>query len=196
LTEEERAVSEDETSELAGDDIESLRKALAKEKETAEGYLANWQRTEADFRNHKKREEQGKKDLINWANSALVCDILPALDAFDRAFEGINTDDKGLNWIAGFRQIQKMLLDVLGKHGLTEMKCVGEKFDPSLHEAVAQQDGDEGVILDEVQRGYKLKDKLVRAPQVIVGKAGESSPAEVAQQTEEDLTRESGQEKL
>ena len=192
MTEEEKAVSEGETSDLAGDDIESLREAITKEKEKAEVYLANWQRTEADFRNHKKREEQAKKDLIDWANSALVCDILPVLDAFDRAFEGINTDDKGLSWITGFRQIQKMLLDVLGKYGLAEMKCVGDKFDPSLHEAVAQKDGDEGVILDEVRRGYKLKNKLVRAPQVVVGKAGESSPAEIAQQTEEDLTRESG----
>ena len=190
LAEEDRVVSESEASELAEDDVESLKEALVQEKEKAERYLANWQRTEADFRNYKAREEKEKKDLINWANSTLVCDILPVLDAFDRAFEGVAPTDEELSWITGFRQIQKMLLDVLSKHGLDEMKCVGETFDPSFHEAVVQQEGAEGVILDEVRKGYKLKDKLLRAPQVVVGRGSESSAAGEAKQDEEDLTRE------
>jgi len=189
LAEEDRVVSESEASELAEDDVESLKEALVQEKEKAERYLANWQRTEADFRNYKAREEKEKKDLINWANSTLVCDILPVLDAFDRAFDGVAPTGKELSWIIGFRQIQKMLLDVLSKHGLDEMKCVGETFDPSFHEAVVQQEGAEGVILDEVRKGYKLKDKLLRAPQVVVG-GSESSAAGEAKQDEEDLTRE------
>lgn len=180
MAEEDKMVSESEASELAGDDVESLKKALAQEKEKAEKYLTNWQRTEADFRNYKTREEQEKKDLINWANSTLVCDILPVLDAFDRAFEGGKPDGKSLSWITGFRQIQKMLLDVLSKHGLTEMKCVGETFDPGLHEAVAQQNGAEGVVLDEVRKGYRLRDKLLRASQVVVGGGDESSATEAA----------------
>jgi molecular chaperone GrpE len=197
LAEEDRVVSESEVSdsgasELAEDDVESLKEAFVQEKEKAERYLANWQRTEADFRNYKAREEREKKDLINWANSTLVCDILPVLDAFDRAFDGVAATDEGLSWITGFRQIQKMLLDVLGKHGLDEMKCVGETFDPSLHEAVVQQEGAEGVILDEFRKGYKLKDKLLRAPQVVVGKGSEPSAAEVSEQGEEDLNREAG----
>jgi len=182
LTEEGNVVPESEVSELVEDDVESLKKAVAQEKEKAERYLANWQRTEADFRNYKTREEQGKKDLVNWANSTLVCDILPVLDAFDRAFEGVAPAGKGLSWLSGFKQIQKMLLDVLGKHGLAEMKCVGETFDPSLHEAVVQQEGAEGVILNEVRKGYKLQDKLLRAPQVAVGNGGGASAAEAAKQ--------------
>jgi molecular chaperone GrpE len=190
LVEEDNVVSESEVSELAEDDIESLKGALVQEKEKAERYLDNWQRTEADFRNYKAREEKEKKDLIDWANSTLVCDILPVLDAFDRAFEGVAPADKGLSWITGFRQIQKMLLDVLSKHGLDEMKCVGETFDPSFHEAVVQQEGTEGVILDEVQKGYTLKDKVLRAPQVVVGKGSEPSAAEASEQDGGDLTRE------
>src|SRR4030043_1646549 len=189
LAEEDRVVSESEASELAEDDRESLKEGLVQEKEKAERYLDNWQRTEADFRNYKAREEKEKKDLINWANSTLVCDILPVLDAFDRGFEGVAPTDEELSWITGFRQIQKMLLDVLSKHGLGEMKCVGETFDPSFHEAVVQQEGAEGGILDEVRKGYKLKDKLLRAPQVVVG-GSESSAAGEAKQDEEDLTRE------
>ena len=191
MVEEDRAAFESEVPELAEDNIESLKEALAQEKEKSEKYLANWQMAEADFRNYKTREEQEKQELVNWANSTLVCDILPVLDAFDRAFEGVVPEGEGLNWITGFRQIQKMLLDVLSKHGLAEMKCVGEKFDPTFHEAIAQQKGAEGVILEEVQKGYMLKDKLLRAPQVVVG-GGAASADEVAEQTEEDLTGETG----
>lgn len=190
MVEEDNVVSESEVSELAEDDIESLKGALVQEKEKAERYLDNWQRTEADFRNYKAREEKEKKDLIDWANSTLVCDILPVLDAFDRAFEGVAPTDEGISWITGFRQIQKMLLDVLSKHGMDEMKCVGETFDPSFHEAVVQQEGTEGVILDEVRKGYTLKDKVLRAPQVAVGKGSEPSATEASEQAEEDLTRE------
>ena len=190
MVEEDRAASEGEVPELAEDDIESLKGALAQEKDKAEKYLANWQMAEADFRNYKTREEQEKQELIKWANSTLVCDILPVLDAFDRAFEGVVPEGESLSWITGFRQIQKMLLDVLSKHGLAEMKCVGEKFDPTFHEAIAQQVGAEGVILDEVRKGYKLNDRLLRAPQVVVGSGGETAADEVAKQTGEDLTEE------
>jgi molecular chaperone GrpE len=181
LTEEGKEVPESGAPELVEDDTESLKEPLAQEKEKAERYLANWQRAEADFRNYKAREEQGKKDLIDWANSALLCDILPVLDAFDRAFDGVAPTGKELSWITGFRQIQKMLLDVLSKHGVSEMKCVGETFDPSLHEAVVQQEGTEGVVLDEIRKGYRLKDRLLRAPQVVVGKGDESSSVEAAE---------------
>ena len=173
---------------------ESLEQLLGQEKEKAERYLANWQRTEADFRNYKAREEQGKKDLINLANSTLVCDMLPVLDAFDRAFEGVTPKGNDLNWITGFKQIKKMLLDTLSKHGVIEVKCVGEIFDPSLHEAVVQQDGTEGLILGEVRKGYMMKDKLIRAPQVVVGKGGQTANSETAKTIEENSTNETGGE--
>jgi molecular chaperone GrpE len=193
LAEEERHTFDDIVSNTAeACDTESLAQLLAQEKEKAEKYLANWQRTEADFRNYKAREEQGKKDLVNWANSTLACDILPVLDSFDRAFEGVAPSGKGLSWITGFKQIKKMLLDVLGKHGLTEIKCVGEAFDPSRHEAVVQRDGAEGMILDEVRKGYMMKDRLIRAPQVVVGKGGETSNAEAATSIEENSIKETG----
>ena len=187
MAEENREIAENEVPALAEDDVESLKQALAEEKEKAEKYLDNWQRAEADFRNYKMREEQEKQETINWANSTLVCDILPVLDAFDRAFEGVTTNGKSLSWITGFRQIQRMFLDVLSKHGVAEMKCLGEAFDPSLHEAVAQGEGAEGKIVDEVRKGYKLKERLLRAPQVVVGKGDQVVVPEATEESEEDL---------
>jgi molecular chaperone GrpE len=196
LAEEEKNTFDEVVSDIAEThDTEPLMEQLAQEKEKAERYLANWQRAEADFRNYKAREEQGKKDMIDWANSTLVCDILPVLDSFDRAFEGVDPKGKGLNWITGFRQIQKMLLDVLNKHGLTEMKCVGEVFDPSRHEAVVHGEGTEGMVLGEVRKGYMMKDRLLRAPQVVVGKGAETPNSEAATPVEEELTNETGEEK-
>lgn len=195
MAKEEGDMSDDNISNSVGaQGTESLVQLLAQEKEKAEKYLTNWQRAEADFRNFKAREEQEKKDMVNWANSTLVCDILPVIDAFDRAFEGVTPQGKGLSWITGFKQIQKMLFDVLAKHGLTEMKCVGEVFDPSRHEAVVQQDGAEGLILGEVRKGYIMKDKLLRAPQVVVGRGSESANSEPAKPIEENLTNETGAE--
>jgi molecular chaperone GrpE len=185
LAKEEKDTFDEKAPDSGGaQDSESLAQLLAEEKDKAEKYLANWQRAEADFRNYKAREEKEKKDFMNWANSTLVCDILPVLDSFDRAFEGAAPHGKGLSWITGFKQIQKMLLDVLNKHGLTEMKCVGELFDPSRHEAVVQRDGAEGVILDEVRKGYMMKEKLLRAPQVVVGKGIEAPDSEPAKPVE------------
>lgn len=196
MAKEEKDTSNDKVADKTEvKDPESLAQLLAKEKEKAERNLANWQRTEADFRNFKAREEQEKKDLVNWANSTLVCDILPVLDAFDRAFEGVTPKGSDLSWITGFKQIQKMLFDILSRHGLTEVKCVGEIFDPSRHEAVAQQDGAEGLILGETRKGYILKDKLLRAPQVVVGKGDETPNSEPAKPVGEKFTSETEVEK-
>jgi len=170
------------TGEVKGE--APLEKLLEQEKEKAERYLANWQRTEADFRNYKSREEQEKKDLVNFANSTLITDILPVLDAFDRAFQASTPKGHNVSWLTGFKQIQKMLQDVLAKYGVKEVNCVGEVFDPSRHEAVAQQPGTEGVIIAEVRKGYTLKDKLVRAPQVVVGK-GDATPGPEPAKTSE-----------
>lgn len=181
MFEEDRIVSEGEVSEVseeAEDDIESLRQALAQIKKQAERYLANWQRAEADFRNYKRREEEEKSEFVKMANSALVCDILPVLDAFDRAFKGVPADDGRWSWIEGFKHVQRMLLDVLSKHGLSEVKCTGEVFDPRIHEAVARREGREGLVIEEVRKGYWLNDKLLRAPQVVVGKGGEGGEPE------------------
>lgn len=193
LLEEEKVTSGGEVSEAGGEieeDVESLRQALIAERERAERFLANWQRTEADFRNYKRREEEEKKELIKMANSQLVCDILPVLDAFDRAFKGVSPDDEKQSWLEGFRQIQHMLMDVLGKYGLSEVKCVGEVFDPRIHEAVARGDGVEGQVIEEVRKGYWFKDKLLRAPQVVVGRSNEDREAEQAEQSQRNSREE------
>ena len=151
-------------------DIESLNKALSEANEKAEANLAGWQRERADFNNYKKRVEQEKKDSVNWGNAELIKSILPVIDDMERAFSMIDHKFKSETWVEGFRQIQRKLQDVLRSQGCTEIECLGQPFDPNIHEAIAYDDGDEGKIINEHRKGYKIKDKVLRASQVVVGR--------------------------
>ena len=73
------------------------------------------------------------------------------------------------NWVEGVRMIERKLRTILESEGLSCIEAIGEPFDPYQHEAVRQESGEEGVVLDEVQKGYKFKDKVIRASQVVVG---------------------------
>ena len=179
MTEEDQRASKSEITELAEEmDIEALRKALGEEAEKAEKYLASWQRSEADFSNYKKRAEQEKNELGNSANAALILNLLPVLDDFERAFASLPSESVERNWIDGVELIQRELQGILEAQGLTTIEAIGETFDPSLHEAVGHQDGEEGVVISEVQKGYKLKDRVLRPSMVVVGNGKEEEVEE------------------
>ncbi|MBM3154887.1 MAG: nucleotide exchange factor GrpE [Chloroflexi bacterium] len=173
--EEKKLLSEMETPELdKGEEAlelpEGLEKSLAEEKEKAAKCLDNWQRTEADFRNYKKRAEQEKEELTKWAVSGLILNILPVVDDLERAFASLPVMSKDSSWLDGMKLIQRKLLAVLEAQGLSEINALGETFDPGLHEAVVYQEGDEGKVIAVARKGYKLNDKVLRATQVVVGK--------------------------
>jgi molecular chaperone GrpE len=100
----------------------------------------------------------------------LIKKLLPVLDDLDRAFVNLPPEVKEPEWAEGFKLIHRKFLGVLESEGLVEVECVGEEFNPTIHDAVMQHEGKEGVVLDKLCKGYKLKDKWLRAPQVIVGK--------------------------
>jgi molecular chaperone GrpE len=152
------------------EDIETLQQALAEEKGKAENYLANWQRCQADFVNYKQRAEQEKGEIIEFANSTLICNLLPIMDDLERAFASVPIDLDESNWTEGIRLIYNKLKATLEAQGLTEIEARGEPFDPHLHEAVMQQDGKEGMVIEELQKGYKFKEKVIRPSLVTVGR--------------------------
>ena len=159
------------------EDIETLQRALAEEKEKAEKYLANWQRSQADFANYKKRSEQEKEEIIEFANSVLLCNLLPIIDDLERAFASVPAELDESHWTEGIRLIYNKLKAILEAQGLTEIKAQGEPFDPRLHQAVMQEEGEEGVVLKETQKGYKFKERVLRPSLVIVGKGREKRRA-------------------
>ena len=162
-----------EQEEAKVEDIEALKQALAEEKEKAEGYLANWQRAQADFINYKRRSEQEKEEISKFANTLLILNLLPVLDDLERAFTSIPPHLAQLTWVDGIRLIERKLQASLEAQGLSPIKALGELFDPNLHEAAMHGKGKEGIVIEELQKGYKLHDRVIRPTMVVVGNGEE-----------------------
>lgn len=162
-------------------DVESLKRALAEEKSKAEDYLAGWQRTQADFQNYRRRVEDEKGEMVKFANSLLILNLLPVLDDLERALDNVSEKLAGLTWVDGIRLIQRKLQAILEGHGVTEIKALGQPFDPNLHQAVLYGDGEEGMVIEELQKGYMLHDRVLRPTMVKVGKSSEEKE-EVAEE--------------
>ena len=152
------------------DDAEGADKKVKKikdkfklcEKERAE-YLSGWQRARADYINLEKRITQEKEEWIKFSNLDFIIELLPVLDSFDKAAD--HCDDEGV------KQIYKQLISVLKSKGLEPIKAVGEKFNPEIHEVIAEIEGKEqGIIIEEVQKGYTLHNKVIRVSKVKIGK--------------------------
>lgn len=154
----------DETNVLS--DMELLQKKC-------DEYLAGWQRAKADYSNLKKESEKKHDDLLQFANAALLAELIPVYDNFKKAFshQPQSEDKEWQNWQVGIGHIKKQMWDFIQKFGIEEIKTVGETFDPQLHESVQKRKSDEqesGIIIEEVMPGYTLHGKLLTPAKVIV----------------------------
>lgn len=152
-----------EASAEAEDKIKKIKKQLKACKKEKEEYLAGWQRAKADLINYKKEHEQKISDYYKFANQGLIAEILIVLDSFELALK--HEKDEGL------LQLYNQLKNTLINQGLEEIKAVGEKFNPELHESVGEvKVKKKGFIVEEIQKGYKLNGKVIRASKVKIGK--------------------------
>jgi molecular chaperone GrpE len=153
-------------------DPEALREALREEREKAQAYMNNWQRSAADFQNYKRRVEEERSEMARFANAALVINLLPLLDDLERALTTVDSHLAGLTWVDGIRLIYRKFQALMEMTGVQEIEADGHNFDPAVHEAVAQQPGDENKVISVVQKGYRLGDRVIRPAMVIVGNGG------------------------
>ncbi|MFO8143070.1 MAG: nucleotide exchange factor GrpE [Dehalococcoidales bacterium] len=151
------------------EDIVLLKKALAEEREKSESNYAGWQRAQADLVNYKRRAEQEKEDVARYGNTCLILGILPVIDDLERALDSVPENIAGNEWVEGIRLIERKLKANMESQGLSPVKALGESFDPNYHEAVMQGKGKDGMVIDEVEKGYMLKDRLIRPSKVVVG---------------------------
>ena len=126
--------------------------------------FARYQRLAADFENYKRRTRQELADRTQYANEELLRKLLPILDnlhrALDHAPEGVDR-----NWFDGLRSVVRQFEDTLQAQGVSPIPAVGEKFDPAQHEAIAREETDEheeGTIVEEMQPGYRLHERVLR----------------------------------
>lgn len=168
---------EDHTAELEPEvykeDIESLKKALEEEKTKAETYLANWQRAQADFINYKRRSEHENDEIRKFANSILILNILPVLDDLERALNSIPPELDNIDWVGGIKLIERNLRLSLESQGMSRIEALGEPFDPNYHEGAGSSKGKDGIVIQELQKGYKLHNRVIRPARVMVGNGEE-----------------------
>jgi len=166
------------------EDVEALKKAFAEEEAKAGKYLANWQRAQADFINYKRRTEQEKGDIIKLANAGLIFNLLSVVDDMERALDNISNKLAGSKWVDGIVLIYRKFMAILEANGVSEMKTLGEQFDPSLHEAVVHVEGESGKIMAVVQKGYMMSNRVLRPAMVKVGSGQSSNSSDELVETE------------
>jgi molecular chaperone GrpE len=152
--------------------IEELTRELEATRGKAEEHLHNWQRTAADFANYKRRTEDERATVARFSNAALIGRLLAVLDDFDRALENV-PEDAHESWVEGVRLVERKLRGLLEAEGVTPIEAVGQQFDPNLHEAVVHEetaDHPDHEVIGELQRGYRLHDRVIRPALVRVAK--------------------------
>jgi molecular chaperone GrpE len=147
------------------DSIEDLKKELEECKKIRDEYLNGWKRERADFLNYKKEEKSRIEYFCDRMLEVVILKILHIIDNFEIALKS--------EYNEGFARIKKQLDDFLKSEGVEEIESLGKKFSPDIHEAVEEvkkENIEPGIIIEEVQKGYKLKGKLLRPAKVKVAK--------------------------
>src|SRR5438093_1457703 len=149
---------------LSAERTRAVDSELQAARDEAEAMFARYQRLAADFENYKRRTRQELADRTQYANEELLRKLLPILDnlrrALDHAPEGIDR-----NWFEGIKLVARQFEETLQAQGLSTIRAVGEKFDPSQHEAIAREETDEheeGTVVEEMQPGYRLHQRVLR----------------------------------
>jgi molecular chaperone GrpE len=142
----------------------------------ADEYKDNWIRAAADLENFKKRAARERTEAAQFANASLLQKLIPILDNFEMAQTAAQTaqGDRLASLQSGIAMIQQQLKSTLAETGLEEIDATGKLFDPALHEAVSQQetaDVPEGHVVQQLRKGYKLRERLLRPATVIVAKS-------------------------
>ncbi len=166
----------------AGEDAE-LTRVRAEAQENREKYI----RLQADFDNFRRRSLKERTDLIQYGHENLVKDLLATVDNLDRAIDHARNSDGGdlKSLLQGVELLQRGFHGILEQHGMTEVEAVGSQFDPAVHEAMAQQPDDSvppNTVKEVLQKGYQIRDRLLRAARVVVAK----SPADESEEKEEE----------
>jgi molecular chaperone GrpE len=150
----------------AGDRVSELEAELAKQRDQA-------LRDRADFENTRKRLQREKEEAVRYANASLLEKLLPVVDNFELGLNAARQSADGSAVLSGMSMVQKQLEDFLRDNGLQSIDATGQKFDPNLHEALGEEPSaevPEGIVIRQLRKGWKLRDRLLRAANVFISK--------------------------
>ena len=144
--------------------IEDLQRVLEASREQSDENLRSLQRTAADFANYRRRVDEERQGLSTFSNAMLIGRLLAVLDDFDRALQNV-PEETHEGWVDGVRLVERKLRSLLEAEGVTQIEALGQPFDPNLHEAVDTEetaDHPDNQVIGELQRGYRLGDRVLR----------------------------------
>lgn len=174
LKEKAEETAEEIPAQEAGDVQEPSAEAQAeldKLRAEAEEHKQRLLRTQADYDNFRRRTVKEKEELGKYASAKLITELLPVIDNFERALGLVNDSEEVASYAKGVEMIFRQLEGILKAEGLSAMESVGTPFNPEFHQAIMQVESDEyeeGTVVEEVQKGYILKDKVLRPAMVKV----------------------------
>ncbi|MCC3380099.1 nucleotide exchange factor GrpE [Paenibacillus farraposensis] len=166
IQEQEEPVNETAAPEAQEEDTE-----VAKLRAEAEEHQQRLLRAQADFDNFRRRTLKEKEELAKYASMKLVTELVPVLDNFERALSTAQQGAESESFAKGVEMIFRQFESVLQAEGVTAMNAVGQPFNPEFHQAIMQvesEEHEEGIVVEEVQKGYMLKDKVLRPAMVKV----------------------------
>ncbi|MGA2513966.1 MAG: nucleotide exchange factor GrpE [Candidatus Limnocylindrales bacterium] len=159
--------------------VEELKTQLDAARAMAAEHLASLQRTAADFANFKRRSAEDRERELGLASESLLRKLLAVADDFDRALDAMPADFEGLGWIEGIVLLDRKLRALLESEGVTPIEAIGRPFDPREHEAIASVPATgrpDGEVVAELQRGYRVRDRVLRPAMVAVAGGGFDAP--------------------
>jgi molecular chaperone GrpE len=160
----------EETEEIAEEDENPLVVQLEQAESRAADYLDSLQRERAAFQNYKKRVERERGEQVQAISANLLARLLPVIDDFHRAMDAVPENERN-EWFEGVSLIQRKLDQILTNEGVSEIKALGKPFDPNYHEAIGvdtDTEAESGTVTQVLQRGYMLKDRVLRPAMVRV----------------------------
>jgi molecular chaperone GrpE len=153
--------------------LEELRKQTESLKKEKDDIFAKLQRVAADYDNYQKRSSKQVTDNVAYEKDKIVKSLLPILDNFEYILANTSCGATDETLLKGVKIIYDQMLGILKGHGIEQVKSAGEQFNPAHHEAIthrSENDKQEGLVLEELQKGYKLGGRLIRASRVVVNK--------------------------
>ncbi|MGD0596324.1 MAG: nucleotide exchange factor GrpE [Sedimentisphaerales bacterium] len=169
--------------------LEELRRQAETLQKEKDDIFAKLQRVAADYDNYQKRSAKQITDNVAYEKDKIVKSLLPILDNFEYILANTSCSAADETLLKGVKIIYDQMLDVLKGHGIEQIKSADEPFNPAHHEAIthrSENDKEEGLVLEELQKGYKLNGRLIRASRVVVNKLPSS---QTPQQPEEPETK-------
>ena len=168
-----RESSKASASGMVDDRISALETQLAQTKAELEKFRDLALRSSADLDNYRKRMSKEREEAIKFANSSFLERLIPILDNFEFGLEAARTASSPVSILEGMKMVQKQIQDFLSSAGIEMIDATGQHFDPQLHEAISQEESKQvpdGIVIRQVRRGYKLRDRLIRPANVVVSK--------------------------